>query len=54
MKELGVTAIIELPPSGTLVGLARRDLKGIELLALKTPEDLGAARELIANHGGAA
>ncbi|HXA59601.1 MAG TPA: ACP S-malonyltransferase [Streptosporangiaceae bacterium] len=54
MNELGVTAIIELPPSGTLVGLARRDLKGIELLALKTPEDLGAARELIANHGGAA
>lgn len=54
MKELGVTAIIELPPSGTLVGLARRDLKGIELLALKTPEDLGAARELIVNHGGAA
>jgi [acyl-carrier-protein] S-malonyltransferase len=52
MKELGVTAIIELPPAGTLVGLARRDLKGVETLALKTPDDLGKAHELIANHGG--
>ena len=53
MKELGITAIIELPPAGTLVGLARRDLKGVETLALKTPDDLDKARELIANHGGA-
>jgi [acyl-carrier-protein] S-malonyltransferase len=52
MKELGITAIIELPPAGTLVGLARRDLKGVETLALKTPDDLDKARELIANHGG--
>jgi [acyl-carrier-protein] S-malonyltransferase len=52
MKELGVTAIIELPPAGTLVGLARRDLKGVETLALKTPDDLDRARDLIANHGG--
>jgi [acyl-carrier-protein] S-malonyltransferase len=53
MKDLGITAIIELPPAGTLVGLARRDLKGVETLALKTPDDLDKARELIANHGGA-
>jgi [acyl-carrier-protein] S-malonyltransferase len=52
MKEIGVTAIIELPPAGTLVGLARRDFKGVETLALKTPDDLDKARELIANHGG--
>ncbi|GAA2730538.1 ACP S-malonyltransferase [Actinocorallia aurantiaca] len=43
---LGVTAMIELAPSGTLVGLARRELKGVQLLALKTPEDLEKAREL--------
>jgi [acyl-carrier-protein] S-malonyltransferase len=48
--EIGVTAIIELPPSGTLVGLARRDLKGTELLGLKTPDDLDAARQLIEGH----
>jgi [acyl-carrier-protein] S-malonyltransferase len=52
MTELGVTAIIELPPAGTLVGLARRELSGIELLALKSPEDLDKARALLAEHGG--
>ncbi len=47
---LGVTAIIELPPSGTLVGLAKRVLKGVELLAVKTPDDLDAARTLLKEH----
>lgn len=47
MRDLGVTAIIELPPAGTLTGLARRELKGIELVALKSPADLDKARELI-------
>jgi [acyl-carrier-protein] S-malonyltransferase len=50
MKELGVTAVIELPPAGTLVGLARRELKGVETLALKSPDDLARARELIEAH----
>jgi [acyl-carrier-protein] S-malonyltransferase len=48
--ELGVTAVIELPPAGTLVGLAKRALKGVELLAVKTPDDLDAARTLIEEH----
>ncbi|ANS64955.1 ACP S-malonyltransferase [Streptomyces lincolnensis] len=47
-KELGVTAIIEVAPGGTLVGLAKRALPGVRTLALKTPDDLDAARELIA------
>ena len=47
---VGVTAIIELPPAGTLVGLAKRALKGVELLAVKTPDDLDAARTLIKEH----
>ena len=46
----GATAILELPPAGTLVGLAKRSLKGVELLALKTPDDLDAARTLIQEH----
>ncbi|MFI0448643.1 ACP S-malonyltransferase [Actinomadura sp. 6N118] len=52
MRELGVTAIIELPPAGTLVGLAKRELKdaGVATLALKTPEDLDKARDLIEAH----
>ncbi len=48
--ELGVTAVLELPPAGTLVGLAKRALKGVELLALKSPDDLDAARTLIKEH----
>jgi [acyl-carrier-protein] S-malonyltransferase len=51
MTGLGITALIELPPAGTLTGLARRALPGVQLLALKTPDDLAAARQLIAGHG---
>lgn len=43
----GVTGIIELAPAGALVGLAKRGLKGVPTVAVKTPEDLEAARELI-------
>jgi [acyl-carrier-protein] S-malonyltransferase len=53
MADLGVTAVIELPPAGTLVGLAKRALPGIETVALKTPDDLEAARDLVARHGTA-
>lgn len=49
LRDLGVTAVIELPPAGTLAGLAKRELKGVEILALKKPEDLVAARDLIAH-----
>lgn len=49
-KELGVTALIEACPGGTLTGLAKRALPGVKTLALKTPDDLDAARELIAEH----
>ncbi|WP_461027447.1 ACP S-malonyltransferase, partial [Streptomyces sparsus] len=52
-RELGVTAIVEVCPGGTLTGLAKRALKGVRTLALKTPADLDAARELIAEHGTA-
>ncbi|MFI6929464.1 ACP S-malonyltransferase [Streptomyces sp. NPDC050287] len=49
-KELGVTALLEVSPGGTLTGLAKRALPGVQTLALKTPDDLDAARELIAEH----
>ncbi|PJJ63304.1 ACP S-malonyltransferase [Compostimonas suwonensis] len=44
----GVTGIIELAPAGALVGLARRGLKGVPSVAIKTPDDLSAARDLLA------
>jgi biotin carboxyl carrier protein len=54
LAALGVTGIIELPPAGTLAGLLKRELKktGVpEIVTLKTPDDLPAARDLIARHG---
>ncbi|MBA2554933.1 MAG: acyltransferase domain-containing protein [Geodermatophilaceae bacterium] len=53
MRHLGVTAALELPPAGTLAGLVKRELKGVDIVALKTPEDLPAARDLLARHAGA-
>lgn len=44
----GVTGIIELAPAGALVGLAKRGLRGVPSVAVKTPDDLDAARELLA------
>ena len=53
MSAIGVTALIELAPGGTLTGIAKRALPGIELLAMKTPDQLDAARALVAEHAGA-
>ncbi|MGN6414890.1 ACP S-malonyltransferase [Flexivirga sp.] len=52
MLDLGVTGLIELSPAGTLVGLAKRGMRGVAAVALKTPDDLDAARELIREHAG--
>jgi [acyl-carrier-protein] S-malonyltransferase len=51
MLDLGVTAMIEIPPAGTLTNLAKRAMPGVETLALKTPDDLPAAWRLIEKHG---
>ncbi|MGW7083505.1 ACP S-malonyltransferase [Streptomyces sp. NPDC054871] len=53
-KDLGATAMIELCPGGTLTGLAKRALPGVRTVALKTPDDLDAASELIADTASAA
>ncbi|MDT0466819.1 ACP S-malonyltransferase [Streptomyces gibsoniae] len=49
-EKLGVTALIEVCPGGTLTGIAKRALPGVQTLALKTPDDLDAARDLVAEH----
>lgn len=54
MASLGVTGIIELPPAGALAGLAKRGLPGVEVVAVKTPDDLDAARDLARRHAIAA
>lgn len=45
--EHGVTGIIELAPAGTLVGLAKRALRGVPAVAVKTPDDLASATDLL-------
>ncbi|MET9106420.1 ACP S-malonyltransferase [Streptomyces zhihengii] len=51
--ELGATALLEVCPGGTLTGLAKRALPGVRTVALKTPDDLEAARTLLASTGAA-
>ena len=53
MSDLGVTGILEMPPAGTLTGIAKRALKGVETLALKTPDQLDDARAFVQRHGEA-
>ncbi|MDX2393384.1 MULTISPECIES: ACP S-malonyltransferase [unclassified Streptomyces] len=48
--SLGVSGIVELCPGGTLTGLAKRALKGVPSVALKTPDDLEKAAALLAEH----
>jgi [acyl-carrier-protein] S-malonyltransferase len=47
MVSMGVTTLIELTPAGTLVGLAKRAMPGVTTLAVKTPDDLAAAQQLV-------
>jgi [acyl-carrier-protein] S-malonyltransferase len=53
MIGLGASAFLELPPAGTLAGLARRALPGMALAAVKTPDDLATAKSLISEHATA-
>ena len=52
MVSMGVTGLVELSPGGTLGGLAKRAMPGVAAVAVKNPEDLDAARALIAEHVG--
>jgi [acyl-carrier-protein] S-malonyltransferase len=56
MSDLGVTGILEMPPAGTLTGIARRyfsggALKGVDTFALKSPDQLEEARAFCDKHG---
>src|SRR5215216_5072818 len=54
MADLGVTGLVEMPPAGTLTGIAKRNLKGLEVFALNTPDQLDQAMEFVHKHGAAA
>ncbi len=51
MRDLGVTGILEMPPAGTLTGIAKRALKGVATFALNTPDQLDDARAFVEEHG---
>jgi len=53
MLDLGVTGLLEMPPAGTLTGIAKRAMKGVATFALKTPDQLDDARAFIEQHGDA-
>lgn len=46
MRQHDVAAIVEFPPAGTLVGIAKRELRGVPTYAVKTPADLDGLSEL--------
>ncbi len=50
LRHNKVTGVIELAPAGTLVGLLKRAVPEIESFALKSAEDLPAAREFAERH----
>src|SRR5882757_8222122 len=52
LRELGVSAVIELAPAGTLSGLVKRELRGTPTLPLKSPADLDSVAGLLAEHTG--
>jgi len=50
MIELGVTGMLELAPAGVLTGIAKREMPGVELFAIKSPEDIPGAQAFIHKH----
>lgn len=46
-QEANITGIIELSPAGALTGIAKRALKGVPSVAIKTPAELEAAVAMI-------
>lgn len=53
MRDIGVTAFIELSPAGALTGMAKRELPGVDLLAIKSPAELENAQQLLSTAAAA-
>jgi [acyl-carrier-protein] S-malonyltransferase len=55
MADLGVTGILEVPPAGTLTGIAKRYFRGlgmtVETFSLNDPDQLDDARAFCDKHG---
>ena len=53
LADQGATGAVEVAPAGTLVGLIKRAVPGIEQFALKSPADIEAARTFATAHSEA-
>lgn len=53
-QQAGISGLVELAPAGALTGIAKRALKGVPAVAVKTPADLDAAVALISEAASAA
>ena len=53
MLKLGVDTLVELPPSGALVGIAKREMRDAARHGVTTPEDLDTAFEMVPALSGA-
>ncbi|MBV9293566.1 MAG: ACP S-malonyltransferase [Frankiales bacterium] len=49
LRTLGVTATIELAPGGVLTNVVRRQLPDVQAVAIKTPDDVEVARDVVAS-----
>lgn len=45
--EDGIQGMVELAPAGALAGLAKRGMRGVPVVAVKTPEDIEAAQAML-------
>jgi [acyl-carrier-protein] S-malonyltransferase len=52
MASFGITGLVEMFPGGTLTGIAKRALLGVELLGISSPADLSQTQEFMARHAG--
>jgi [acyl-carrier-protein] S-malonyltransferase len=50
IKNAGVTGLLELAPGGTLVGIAKREIPGVELFAVKSLDDISTGIDFIRKH----
>lgn len=46
LADHDVQAIVEFPPAGTLAGIAKRELRGVTVRAVKSPADLDALADI--------
>ncbi|WP_144209104.1 ACP S-malonyltransferase [Mycobacterium tilburgii] len=46
LAEHDVKAIVEFPPAGTLAGIAKRELRGVTVHAVKSPADLDGLADI--------